>query len=76
MRGARAAAVAAYFGIAAALWVSDSVHLATMLLELNALETVRAGSPPPTRLRRRSAAPPGSVRSGGRPRSQAERLCS
>lgn len=59
MRGARAAAVAAYFGIAAALWVSDSVHLATMLLELNALETVRAGSPPPTRLQR---APPRSPR--------------
>lgn len=40
MRAARAAAVAAYFGIAASLWVFDSVHLAVMLLELNVLEAV------------------------------------
>lgn len=40
MREARAVAVAAYFGIAAVLWVTESVHLAVMLLELNVLETV------------------------------------
>lgn len=33
-------AVAAYFGTAAVLWVTESVHLAVMLLELNVLETV------------------------------------
>ncbi|KAK9835397.1 hypothetical protein WJX81_006998 [Elliptochloris bilobata] len=42
VREARAAAVAAYFGIAASLWATDSVHLAVMLLELNVLETALA----------------------------------
>jgi hypothetical protein len=76
VRGARAAAVAAYFGIAAALWVSDSVHLATMLLELNALETVRLGPRLPLAC---GGAPPRSPRlaargaAGGRALEQSAR---
>ena len=45
VRQGEAAAVAAYFGIAASLWVFDSVHLAVMLLELNVLEAVCSRRP-------------------------------